>query len=277
MNDTIGHDTIEAVLPLHACDHGRFALLRLTLDRFWNGGTIHVIVRPQDVDSTHAILGEDHRFHLVNEDLLIGSATFRLPALGWCTQQILKLAASRIVGSDFYLTLDADCLLVRAVSRQDLVRNERGLVEYDRPNHRAAWYQASSRILGLPTTVPERNVSVTPFVLHTETVRALTKHMAKLAHERKAPSWQQMLLRRLGWTEYTLYHLFGISQGLWDTYHELEGSRLIGPSIWFKNDTEKWDASKAFEGKQKFYFVVVQSKTNIDPDWVKARVAPYLL
>ena len=277
MNDAIDRNAIEAVLPLHAHDHDRFALLRLTVDRFWNGGTIHVIVRPEDMDSTRAILGKDQRFHIVNENLLIGSATFRLPVFGWHTQQILKLAASRIVGSDFYLTLDADCLLVRAVSRQALVRNERGLVEYDRPNHRAAWYQASSRILGIPTTVPERNVSVTPFVLHTETVRALTKRMANLAQERGAPSWQQMLLRRLGWTEYTLYHLFAISEGSWDAHHELEESCLIGPSVWFKNETEKWDASKAFEGKRPFYFVVVQSKTNIDPDWVKSRVAPYLL
>ncbi len=277
MNDTIYNNTIEAVLPLHAHDHNRFALLRLTLERFWNGGTIHVIVRPEDMGSTCALLGEDHRFHIVNERLLLGSKYLRLPSFGWYTQQTLKLAASRIVGSDYYLTLDADCLLVRAVSREALVRNERGLVEYDKPNHRAAWYQASSHILGLPTTVPERNVSVTPFLLHTETARALTKRMADLAQERGAPSWQQMLLRRLGWTDYTLYHLFAISEELWDANHELEGSLLIGPSIWFKSDAEKWDASKAFRNKRDFYFAVVQSKANIDTAWVKSRVAPYLL
>jgi hypothetical protein len=278
MNDKIADNTIEAVLPLHGHDHARFALLRLTLDRFWNGGTIHVIVRPEDMLMTHAVLGQDHRFQLVNENLLLGNSMFRLPAgLSWQTQQILKLAASSLVKSDFYLTLDADCLLVRNVSRQGLVRNNRGLVGYDKSNHREAWYQASLRILDLTTSMPERSVSVTPFVLHTETVRALTDHMAILAQERKVPSWQVMLLHRRGWTEYTLYHLFAIAEGLWDAHHELEGSRLIGPSIWFKDDTEKWDASKAFGGKRQFYFVVVQSNTDIDPDWVKSRVTPYLL
>jgi hypothetical protein len=70
MNDTIDHNTIEAVLPLHAHAHDRFALLRLTLDRFWEGGTIHVIVRPEDIDSTRAVIGADRRFHIVNKNSL---------------------------------------------------------------------------------------------------------------------------------------------------------------------------------------------------------------
>jgi len=289
MVDKINCSAIEAVLPLHRSDYERFALLRLTLDRFWSGGIIHVIVRPEDVNSTAAILDNGRRFHLVNENLLIGSAAAALRELtrhssvfgfgsaGWLIQQILKLAASSMVQSDFYLTLDADCLLVRAVSRQALVRNNRGLVEYGKPNQRIAWYKASSHILGLPPTVPERNVSVTPFVLHTSTARALTERLAKLANVRNSTSWQQMLLRRRGWTEYSLYHLFAITEGSWNIYHDVEHSRLIGPSIWFKDDKTKWDPCKVFEGERPYYFAVVQSNTNIDADWVRSHIAPYLL
>ena len=254
MNDTTSNETLEAILPLLARDHGRFALLRLSLDRFWKGGTIHVIVRPEDMGCTRGALGEDQRFCIVNQDSLMGGITRYAPGVGWRAQQILKLAASQIVGSDFYLTLDADCLLVRSVSREALVRNERGRVDYNNPNHRADWYQESSRMLGLPRTVPARDVSVTPFLLHTETAAALTKHTADLARERKAASWQQMLL-----------------------HDELKSSRLIGPSVWFKQDAEAWDPSKAFEGERDFFFVVVQSNTHIDAEWTRARVTPYLL
>jgi hypothetical protein len=276
MNDTTSNETLEAVLPLLARDHGRFALLRLSLDRFWKGGTIHVLVRPEHMGCTRGALGEDQRFRVVNQDSLMGGITRYAPVVGWWAQQILKLAASQIVGSDFYLTLDADCLLVRSVSREALVRNERGRVGYNNPNHRADWYQESSRMLGLPRTVPARDVSVTPFLLHTETAAALTKHTADLARERKAASWQQMLLHDPGWTEYTLYHLFAESKGLWAAHHELKSSRLIGPSVWFKQDAEAWDPSKAFEGERDFFFVVVQSNTHIDAEWTRARVTPYL-
>ena len=276
MKETTSNDTIEGVLPLLASDHGRFALLRMSLNRFWQGGTIHVIVRAEDMDRTRGLVGEDRRFNVVNQESLMGGVTGDSSGVGWWTQQILKLAAAQIVGSDFYLTLDADCLLVRNVSRDALVRNKRGLVEYDTPNRRANWYQASSRLLGLPKTVPMRSVSVTPFLLHTGTAAALTNHTAACARERKVTSWQEMLLNRPGWTEYTLYHLFAMSKGLWDTHHESESSDLIGPSVWFKEDAQKWNPSEAFEGERKFLFVVVQSNTHIEADWTSARVTRYL-
>jgi hypothetical protein len=276
MKDTTSHGTIEAVLPLLARDLGRFALLRLSLDRFWKGGTIHVIVRAEDIGRTRVILGEDRRFRIVNQDSLMSGITIYKRDLGWRAQQILKLAAAQIVGSDFYLTLDGDCLLVRNVSREALIRNERGRIEYGKPNHRADWYRKSSWMLGLPSTVPPRNVSVTPFLLHTRTAAALTKHMADLARVRGAISWQQMLLQFTGWTEYTLYHLFAEFKGLWAAHHELKASCLIGPSVWFEQDAETWDPSRAFEGEREFFFVVVQSNTGIGADWTRARVAPYL-
>jgi hypothetical protein len=277
MKEATGNGTIDAVLPLLARDHGRFAILRQSLNRFWQGGIIHVIVRAEDMGRTRDLIGEDQRFHIVNQESLMGSITGDPPGVGWWTQQILKLAASQIVGSDFYLTLDADCLLVRNVSREALVRNERGRVGYHSHNRHLNWYHASSRMLGLPKTIPMRSVSVTPFLLHTKTTAALAEHTATLAHERKVTSWQKMLLNRLGWTEYTLYHLFSLAKGLWDAHHELESSRLIGPSVWFKRDAETWNPSEAFEGERKFFFIVIQSNTHIEADWTRARVTPYLL
>jgi hypothetical protein len=269
------NDTIEAVLPLLSRDHDRFALLRLSLDRFWNGGIIHVLIRPEDAECTARILGQDRRFRLVVQDSLLGGA--RYPALlGWWAQQILKLAAAGIVGTDFYLTLDADCLLVRNVGREMLVRKEHGLVEYGCPNHRVSWYAESSRMLGFANTAPAQNVSVTPFLLHTHTAAALIQHIADVARKREMACWQQMLLNHRGWTEYTLYHVFATAAGLWAAHHELESSQLIGPSVWFKQDAETWDAGKAFEGERKFFFVVIQSNTGIDAEWTRARVMRYL-
>jgi len=158
MKEATSNATIDAVLPLLARDHGRFALLRQSLNRFWQGGTIHVIVRAEDMGRTRDLIGEDQRFHIANQESLMGGIIGDPPGVGWWTQQILKLAASQVVRSEFYLTLDADCLLVRNVSREILVRNERGRVGYDARNLRPSWYQASSRMLGLPKTIPMRRV-----------------------------------------------------------------------------------------------------------------------
>ena len=158
MKEATSNATIDAVLPLLARDHGRFALLRQSLNRFWQGGTIHVIVRAEDMGRTRDLIGEDQRFHIANQESLMGGIIGDPPGVGWWTQQILKLAASQVVRSEFYLTLDADCLLVRNVSREALVRNERGRVGYDARNLRPSWYQASSRMLGLPKTIPMRRV-----------------------------------------------------------------------------------------------------------------------
>jgi hypothetical protein len=62
MKEATSNATIDAVLPLLARDHGRFALLRQSLNRFWQGGTIHVIVRAEDMGRTRDLIGENQRF-----------------------------------------------------------------------------------------------------------------------------------------------------------------------------------------------------------------------
>jgi hypothetical protein len=36
------------------------------------------------------------------------------------------------------------------------------------------------------------------------------------------------------------------------------------------------DPSEAFEGERKFFFIVIQSNTDIEADWTRERVTPYL-
>jgi hypothetical protein len=99
---------------------------------------------------------------------------------GWWKQQALKLEAHSIVETDFYLVLDADCLVVRPVEYGDLVRDGRGLVHLEGEEGSLSteqWYRHSSKVLSLSN--PGRLVGLTPFLFSREISSKLVEHFAQ--------------------------------------------------------------------------------------------------
>ncbi|MBW3592938.1 MAG: hypothetical protein KY396_04515, partial [Actinobacteria bacterium] len=90
-------------------------------------------------------------------------------------------------------------------------------------------------------------------------------------------SLRSYLLRRLPWTEYSVYRTFVEATGLFDRYHVLAGEDAIyGDAVWMESQFEEWDAAAVFGRESGFCFSVVQSATRIPPERVRAKVEPHL-
>jgi hypothetical protein len=271
---------IDIVLPVCARDCERLQTLGASLRRFWH---VPGVLRIFTEDGDHDVVLEAARKYLVGDlwvEVMKTSDMLERPPSkdtrkGWWRQQLAKLCAARIVESDFYLTIDADCFLTQPIEYEDLVKRGRGVVttrEVDR--YRPEWYHASREILGLgPQHMPGRFVDMPPFLL----ARTPVQYLLARLKDKHGPSWKGALLTYADhwpWTEYTLYHLHTTYSGVWDAFH-VESPSLTGNSIWTPADIEGWDPRKCFaEGAAPF--AVVQSHTTLPPEWVWERVAPFL-
>ena len=274
---------LDAVLPLTLADAERAELLFRTLDRFFEPPGTCLVVAPDAQVEELRMRVPRRRCVVVPETALVpelrrrqvsGRLKARLrvggPAHGWHVQQLVKLAAADVVGTPFYLTLDADVLCVRPTTIDDLVVGGRAVAQITPPHH-PEWNDAAEAILALPRS--GRQHGVTPAVLARDAVHALAAHLERASGE----PWRRHLLRRLPWTEYSLYGTFLEGAGLWDRYHVDGGeSALYGNGVWIHGQWGAWDPG-AFVGRPEAPpFAVVQSAARIPPAEVRARVEPYL-
>ena len=259
------------MVPLALPDLDRFQILRASIAQFWAcEGAINVVVRDQDEAAIAAVVGDDNRYHVLRESTIAPILAECDTGNGWYRQQLIKLAIAAFTTSDFYLTLDADCFLVRTIVSDDLVVDGRGAVEYVPTSNFPEWYEASVRLLGLQKR-PEKSVSVTPFLLNVRLVRDLIERLKGLT---PTGQWERLLLERRGWTEYTLYHAHAEDRELWQVFH-CPHHPILGNCIWNLEDARHWDASRSFQAPN-FMFSVVQSNTGLSARWTWKRVKPYL-
>lgn len=262
---------LDVVVPLALRDLDRFQILRASIAQFWAcEGAIYVVVRDQDETAIAAVVGDDNRYHVLKESTIAPILAEWDPGWGWYRQQLIKLAIAAFTTSDFYLTLDADCFLVRTIVREDLVVDGRGAVEYVPTRNFPEWYEAAVRLLGLQQR-PEKSASVTPFLYNVRLVRDLIERLKGLT---PTGQWEQLLLERPGWTEHTLYHAHAEDRELWDVFH-CPHHPIHGNCIWNLEDARHWDASRSFQAPD-FMFTVVQSNTGLSARWTWERVKPYL-
>jgi hypothetical protein len=262
---------LDAVVPLALADLDRFQILRASIEKFWAcEGVINVVVRDQDEAAIAAVVGDDNRYHVLRESTIVPILVERGPGGGWYKQQLIKLAFAAFTTSDFYLTLDADCFLVRTIVPDDLVVEGRGAVEYVPTSNFPEWYDASVRLLGLQKR-PEKSVSVTPFLYNVRLVGDLIERLKGLT---STGQWERLLLERPGWAEHTLYHANAEDRGLWPVFHSPHHP-IHGNCIWNREDSRHWDASRSFQAPT-FMFSVVQSNTGLPASWTWERVKPYL-
>ena len=292
------NDTLDAVLPLTEKDLPRFTgILMPTLDRFFVGlGTCWIVVPDAQVHRVRQVV-RTPRYEVVAETELLPELAWsaRLRAYpskrGWFVQQLIKLAIAERVRSPYYVTLDADVICVRPTAHEDLVIDGRGLCQLDDADHHANWTRWSRRVLQLPA--PARPYNVTPAVLSRAAVLELGQHlMARssafwrfvggwfpegAAGRRFGTHWTGQLLRKLPWTEYTLYFGYLDATDRFARHHALLPDRAIhGNDVWFGEDFATWDPSVSFRSDAPFHFSVVQGWTGIPVAEVAARVRPFL-
>lgn len=204
-------------------------------------------------------------------------------------QQLVKMAIAPAIESEFYLTLDADVICVKAVRLPDLIDGGRARSARFQSKIHRDWYSWAERVLGLPSSGFTHDV--TPSLLSREAMihlhgylegklNPLLRRIARLLPSSVGPlvsSWRSYLLRNLPWTEYTLYHTFLEATGSWDRYHYDGGNSWVaGNSLWKKEEFSSWDPEKSFRTQKDFYFSVVQSNTGVSAAEVWRKVRPYI-
>jgi Family of unknown function (DUF6492) len=229
----VSHAALTAVLPLRVgaqrktSDLDRFERLLLpSFRRFWQGPDqleFLLLVPPADVECVRArvALGGWFPMRVLSEDAVCPSLSGRL---GWHKQQILKLAAARIVPTPWYLTLDADVMLRRTVSVDELVRDGRAIFHPKRAARHWEWWTASRMILrsDFPLGPNMEMMDVTPEILHRDTVLEL---LAETGRRNDVPEVERFLFEKkdAGWTEYSLYWLFVLERQLQDRLYRKAG------------------------------------------------------
>jgi hypothetical protein len=142
----------------------------------------------------------------------------------------LKLLSSKLISTPFYLTLDADVVLLRGFSYSDIV-DHRGRGLYDHEPRLAVhpiWWDGSEKYLrilnqnqgGLESENSELNArkqqqgfGVTPALLNTYGSilvinKLLTESSAALSNKNPIEAWiNEFGVSDIVWSEYTLYAL----------------------------------------------------------------------
>jgi hypothetical protein len=278
--------TIDAVLPLAKSDLERFErLLFPSLQRFFGIlGTCWIVTPAREAVSLSKTIKDDRFLVLPETDLIpeltsyrrllrdVGAATGA--GSGWFIQQLIKLAIAKRVSSAFYLTLDADILCVREARYTDLVRDGRAtavVYRSDKDVH-GGWYWWTEKVLGFPRS--GRTHGVTPAVLSVEAVNRLFDYLHSRVKE-KGLTIEAYLLKKLPWTEYTLYYSFLEHMELFDRYHFQASMPLSGNCLWHASDFPGWRPENSFFSKQGYLFSVIQTDAAPSIEEVVRLVQPY--
>ncbi|WP_420428334.1 DUF6492 family protein [Algiphilus sp.] len=134
---------------------------------------------------------------------------------GWHTQQITKLAFAAQSDFDTVVVMDSDVVVLPHASTSDFVsENARALCyQADQPasafgGKRGNWNRQAHALLDVPYD-PQNYFDTsfeTPFVLHTESLRALMRWLEKRYDQ---PWWQVLLAQPVRrWSEFATYRLF---------------------------------------------------------------------
>lgn len=233
------------------------------------------------------------KLKIIDEDELVPELSSYPDVSGWRKQQILKLAISKLVDTDFFITFDADAFCTHQISEGILLPNGKALLHPVKDNTRKIWWSSSAHELGIKNPDTE-GMNVTPAILSTAVCQELIKELDDVdrhwVHRLMSPhrkwSWKRLLLpwfkRTYHWTEYTLYFLFMHKHDLIDKHHITAGTSktpqtlISSNSVWKRIPFENWDPSKCFGPDDAACFCIIQSNKNIPPQEVRGRIESYI-
>jgi hypothetical protein len=280
--------TIEVVLPLKiyaragASDLDRFSTLLLpSFDRFFSCKDrlkFLLVVPDEDLLAVTGRIQELGRsdIRVICEDNLCPTLKGRS---GWYKQQILKLAAAKLVSSDYYLVLDADIILKRPAKLQDLFPTGKPILQKIKAGAQWDWWVASRKILKSNVEIERDSIvmGVTPEFLHRETCLGLQD---VIASRNNTGEWDGFLFdsRQTAWTEYALYWLYVLERGLDQQLYDWSPQKMY-EGIWEYKDTDRLSPRhlrRIFAPDSNSFFLVVQSNINLELSVIQERISPYL-
>lgn len=201
-------------------------------------------------------------------------------ASGWTKQQVIKLAAAEVVHTPWFVTLDADVVAARPITRDFLLPGGRAIWQQEDASVHMDWWQSSARVLHSDWVAQPGQAAfgVTPAILHTATVRALIR---RLELEYPSQHWTATLMQTQGWTEYTLYWTHAMDTGAADRYYVANDDRphTVDHSIWVKEGLSSRSLyahlEEAFAADARHAFFVFQSNLDRPLKETVALLRPY--
>lgn len=265
-------NTLDIVTPLLRSDYDRYKLQLRTLQEFWKiPGQFHVLVHKTEAGSwldELAMLDPRIELHF-QEDMITPLA---VDLSGWYVQQLAKLAATDLVQSAAYLCLDADTILGRVVTLQDLVPNGKSLYHV-MPLRNCTHLQhveASALVLQHPFVHLKQMSEMSTKLLHTATVRGLQRTLETLY----SCAWDAALVCAFvdvgrAWCEYPLYHVELERTDTLTICHTPVTTSLNGSYFWDKGQHTKWRPLLQGAGP----FVLCSSQAGLSAHWVRDQLA----
>ncbi len=131
----------------------------------------------------------------------------KLKKIGWRSQQILKLVAHSIVGTENYLVLDCKNHFIRPVNFQNFVADDGRLISHQYKITDYFWrqYELACTFFGLPSAPKHEYAlpTVTPFLMKTQIAADLVVDVSTKAQMHFADAFMKE-----GFTEFYLYYAY---------------------------------------------------------------------
>lgn len=294
-----------AVLPLcirgsyDIDDLGRTEILFKSLRAFAQPGLFEeflIVCPPDEVEIIQQRCQKWSHLNIkvVSEEVLVPELAKHRHVRGWRKQQMVKLAAPRMMSVDFYVTFDADAICLKHISKDILVPNGKALLQYEARALHPKWWTSSAHILKMSPDVgdPAIGMSVTPAIMSSELAELTGQEIAanlrgrgswvdKLCklHNPKSPSnWTPYRFKRGRWTEYSLYYLTAQKLQLLDQYHVTAGSSEY-PHHLLIHDSHPfdcWEPKKNFSNDCPGLFCVVNSSMRYETHQVWSKIQNYI-
>ena len=261
-------------------DLQRAEMLLRSISHFWADSSpldVFIITRNSDIDQLRGYFDfANLKIQLVREDTVIDCLVEFGALSGWYKQQALKIAAHKVVDSDFFLVLDADIICCRELYSQSLLINNKAITDWELRSSHSEWWINSARILTEQLTSATFGLSVTPQLLNKTACNLLDQKLRTIC---AGDPWRY-LLSNPGWTEYSLYTLASEKEGILEKNHQsLEWMkknkvRLRSEhSIWAVHQFDNWRLEDYKNVQEEGYFLVVQSNMGIHPDRISEKMA----
>lgn len=197
---------------------------------------------------------------------------------------------SEVIETDFYLTLDADVICIKHVLYGDLIIDGKALTTIEEECH-TEWYKNAERVLGLQRSGLSHGV--TPSILNKHAIFELQKYLSQKINpinrflsfflpnnsifRQVLVSWRSFLIRKVPWTEYSLYNTFLEGKNLFENYHIRGGRHTIydgSESVWDKEKWINWDLERVL--RRGSFFLVIQSNIEVPPHMIWDKVGRHL-
>ena len=201
--------------------------LESLFEYFW------IVVPNKDIHKVHSILmvATNSKLHpifrIVGESAVLYEKKHRRYH-GWHIQQDIKLAMSRFVRTAYYIIFDADVFCGRKMAYDDFIdsKTNRAYTISERAKTFYAYTIGNFNLTGQHLNIPFPDVNdetlmmgFTPIIFSTAVVNNITSYFTARERRPWLEYFMELHMSNKLFTEYLLYWMWSVNNGVYDLYH----------------------------------------------------------